>query len=100
MAEMCSSDHPMRAFESRVRSTALTAPSNPRGPAGTSQLHETVMPSVTVAAAFLRTSGVMRFSVPSSSSGPHLPQLERLSNQEMTSCSEGAVLMKGCLVDE
>src|SRR5437764_6379780 len=63
-----------------------------------SQLHETLNPSVTLAAALLRTSGVMRFSVPSSSSGPHRPQLERLSNQEMTSSSEGSVGMVGSLL--
>src|SRR4051812_33517140 len=94
---MCSSDQPMRALESRDRSTALTDPSFPGGPAGTSQAHETVRPSRTVAAALLRTSGVTRLSVPSASSGPHRPQLERLSNQEITSCSEGALGMTGSL---
>src|SRR5436189_1031131 len=92
---MCSSDQPMRALDSSElnRSTAVTVRSNPSGPGGTSQLHDTVSPSLTVATAFFRTSGVMRLSVPSSSSGPHRPQLESLSNQEMTSFSEGAFAM-------
>src|SRR5579864_1579006 len=95
---MCSSDQPMRPRESVVRSTALTVRSKPTDPVGTSQLHETVVPSLTVATAFLRTSGVIRFSVPRASSGPHRPQLESESNQEMTSCSGGAVGMTRSLL--
>src|SRR5579863_5377376 len=58
-------------------------------PVTTSWAHETLVPSFTHCAALLRTAGVTRLSVPSSSSAPHLPQLERWSNQDRTSDSVG-----------
>src|SRR5438270_13399797 len=96
MAVIFSNEYPSRPrapSDSEYRSTAVTTRSNPRSPLGTSQLHDTQVPSLTVATALLRTSGVIRLSVPSSSSAPHRPQLDRASNQEMTSSSEGAVGM-------
>ena len=69
--------------------TAVTTPSTPTGPVGTSHAHDTLIPSSTVAAARLLTSGVIRLRVPSWSSPPHRPQLERLSIHERISDSSG-----------
>ena len=54
-----------------------------------SQAQDTETPSVTVAAAAARTSGVTRFNVPSWSSSPQRPQLESESIHETTVSSEG-----------
>ena len=49
--------------------------------------HETVRPVRTVAAAAAVTSGVTRFSAPSSSSAPQRPQLESESKNPRTSAA-------------
>ena len=55
------------------------------------RLHEMVRPSRTDAAAFRRTSGVMKLSVPSSSSSPHRPQFEYCVRQPAYSSAVGGV---------
>src|SRR5690349_2400493 len=54
--------------------------------------HEMTRPSRTSAAAWRRLAGVIRLSVPSSSSAPQRPQLLKDWNQPRMSCSVGSAL--------
>ena len=62
------------------------------------RLHEIARPSLTSCAAPRRTSGVMKFSVPSSSSVPHRPQLVKRVRYSAYSSAVGGVRSRSPIV--
>ena len=70
---------------------AFVVRSMPSGPTGISHAHDTPTPWRTAPAARIRTSGVIRFNVPSSSSSPQRPQFESESKYPSTSSWVGGL---------
>jgi hypothetical protein len=66
-----------------------------------SHAHDTLRPCRTARAAATRTSSVIRFSVPRSSSSPHRPQFDSVSKYPSTSSCVGieCVVIVGLLAD-